>query len=649
MPHATAQPIDINHSRRTAEMCANNRPMQAATNMAGRVSSVASARRHSMPSLEVNGDMGRRSAHSSSRQSFGRDVTTVSSQRPEAPAAESGATEGQDFANHAATSLEQARDYLAGLVRNQDGNLSTRLDSLSHFDRGAIDNLARTVYALHQTVGDNAANDKFEKIGDALAAFLKSAGRQGATSEDQCVANNRNYRKLCECVRDLLKMDGVAVAMFDKALDRGDRAADRVLAARLGGQADGSVRSNGMLNRHGGDAQLRMAEKATAFALNARHATNLVDMAGTALKLLDRSDQLLNSVSLARPAASNGPRSADGAGALPHGQPMPSTPPQQAAPIVINNNNHNNVNLDGLRDLVDNFSKMVGALLKRLDSSGTPPGLSGAASTSEARESDSEKVQINDDKRGERAAHQTAKRGVSSDTPVREFDGNFNSPGPNSLVEGAGAGSAVDHSDAAAQRAQPREFESAGIREGGETDADDVGRPPQDQPATGSWHRNSDGKWERFGDDTVVRLTEGFSRIDPFSSRGMAPGRGTSTVVAEKTRSEAVSDGSGPLSAERRVNNTGRLSSPSTSRESNELRQQIIADSRVSRGERTVGTRRPSADASSTVRDAAKAVIQSGMSTSKKIQTVAPPAKIVTTDGASRNSWSDSIAKDRAR
>ncbi|WP_143135924.1 hypothetical protein [Burkholderia ubonensis] len=619
--------------------------MQAATNMAGRVSSVASARRHSMPSLEVNGDMGRRSAHSSSRQSFGRDVTTVSSQRPEAPAAESGATEGQDFANHAATSLEQARDYLAGLVRNQDGNLSTRLDSLSHFDRGAIDNLARTVYALHQTVDDNAANDKFEKIGDALAAFLKSAGRQGATSEDQCVANNRNYRKLCECVRDLLKMDGVAVAMFDKALDRGDRAADSVLAARLGGQADGSVRSNGMLNRHGGDAQRRMAEKATAFALKARHATNLVDMAGTALKLLDRSDQLLNSVSLARPAASNGPRSADGAGVSPHGEPVSNTPPQQAAPIVINNNNHNNINLDGLKDLVDNFSKMVGALLDRLDSSGTPSGRSAAASTSEARESDSEKVQINDDKRGERAAHQMGKRGVSADTRARESDGHLNSPDPNSLVGGASAGSAVDHSDAAAQRAeQIGGGEPAGIQEGGETDADHVDRSPQGQPATGPWYKISEGKWKRSVDDTVVRLTEGFSRIDPFSSRGRTSGRGTPKVVAENTPSEAVSDGTRPVSAERRVNNTGRLSFPSTSRESDELRQKIIADSSVPRGERTVGTRRPSADAY-----AAKSVIQSGTSTSKEFQPVASPARIVTTDGASRNSWSDLVAKDRAR
>lgn len=295
------------------------------------VARVASARRHTMPEIGARRGVDGDRAAPAPRESFRRRLETVSSRAPTPPEADSraanarttgaadgaGATGAAAGPSHGATSLDAARAYLAELAGDRGGALTTLVAQLNGHDRRALDHLALTVHALHLSVDDASHTKTFAGIGDALASFLAAAARAnakpGSTPRDLCVEGNKGYRKLCECVGALLRSDGIANALFGRARERGDAAADTLVSERLGGRMDGHVRTNGMVNRHGGDAQRRMADAAQRFALGARHATNLVDMVGTALELLGRTDQLLNDVSLKRPAAEpGGPRAPGG-------------------------------------------------------------------------------------------------------------------------------------------------------------------------------------------------------------------------------------------------------------------------------------------------------------------------------------------------
>ncbi|MBF3936950.1 type 3 secretion system effector BapA, partial [Burkholderia pseudomallei] len=303
------------------------------------VARVASARRHTMPEIGARRGVDGDRAAPAPRESFRRRLETVSSRAPTPPpeadsraanarttgaADGAGATGAAAGPSHGATSLDAARAYLAELAGDRGGALTTLVAQLNGHDRRALDHLALTVHALHLSVDDASHAKTFAGIGDALASFLAAAARAnakpGSTPRDLCVEGNKGYRKLCECVGALLRSDGIANALFGRARERGDAAADTLVSERLGGRMDGHVRTNGMVNRHGGDAQRRMADAAQRFALGARHATNLVDMVGSALELLGRTDQLLNDVSLKRPAAEpGGPRAPGGGPAAPAG------------------------------------------------------------------------------------------------------------------------------------------------------------------------------------------------------------------------------------------------------------------------------------------------------------------------------------------
>lgn len=268
------------------------------------VARVASARRHTMPEIGARRGVDGDRAAPAPRESFRRRLETVSSRAPTPPEADSraanarttgaadgaGATGAAAGPSHGATSLDAARAYLAELAGDRGGALTTLVAQLNGHDRRALDHLALTVHALHLSVDDASHAKTFAGIGDALASFLAAAARAnakpGSTPRDLCVEGNKGYRKLCECVGALLRSDGIANALFGRARERGDAAADTLVSERLGGRMDGHVRTNGMVNRHGGDAQRRMADAAQRFALGARHATNLVDMVGTALELL---------------------------------------------------------------------------------------------------------------------------------------------------------------------------------------------------------------------------------------------------------------------------------------------------------------------------------------------------------------------------
>ncbi|KVN16189.1 MULTISPECIES: hypothetical protein [unclassified Burkholderia] len=466
------------------------------------VARVASARRHTLPVIGTRRGVENDRSASALRESFRQRLDTVSScamQPPEDDPRATAATAGQP---HGATSLEQARAYLGELAGERRGALTTLVAQLGGHDRRALDHLAMTVHALHLTVDDASHATTFAGIGDALASFLAAAARAGArngsASRDLCVEGNKDYRKLCERVGALLRADGVASAMFGRARERGDAAAGALVSERLGGRMDGHVRTNGMVNRHGGDAQLRMADAAQRFALGARHATNLVDMVGTALDLLGRTDQLLNDVALKRPGADPG-ADPGGAPTAPHGGPAPDATPQSVAPVVVNNHNENNVNvnLDGLEKLVGDLGRMIGALLTRMDASDPPRAQRPA-----------------DDANGPARARATVVK-----APVPFARASNGAPGSPPADARGDAPAPVASAPSVDRRMPPPATVDRGVG--------------ADAPPTGAWRRGDDGKWRMDRADPVVRTTEGATRIDPFSRVGtrVTPGAGAAGAL----------------------------------------------------------------------------------------------------------------------
>ncbi|WP_323117709.1 hypothetical protein [Burkholderia alba] len=472
--------------------------------LAADVARVTSARRHSMPNLGGAGDAQAGRAGRAPAQSFRQRLAAVSSRNPR----ESPASAERDAAPHGATSLEQARAHLNALAADHGGALSAFVAQLNDHDRRALDHLALTVHALHLTVDDARAPDAFASIGKALASFLTAAARPGVRLRDLCVEGNKSYRTLCECVAALLRDDGVADAMFGHARERGDAAAADLVSARLGGRMDGEVRVNGMVNRHGGDAQLRMAAVAQRFALGARHATNLVDMAGTTLDLLGRTDQLLNGV--ARRMAPPEP----GCPRPPGGEPASPNATGPVSPVVVNNYNTVNVNLDGLERLVGDLGRMMDALLTRMESSRAPeaarpaegagPGVAGSS--------------------GATRAHSTHRR--FGDAPTSSFaetraDGRIEAPADPRVTS----------------RADPPASSTRHVAGGVSTSRLPAGGNGigVDGARNGAWRPAVDGGWRMGQHDPIVRTTEGATRLDPFSRVGPR--------VAGASRADAVGRG----------------------------------------------------------------------------------------------------------
>lgn len=507
------------------------------------VARVASARRHTMPEIGARRGVDGDRAAPAPRESFRQRLETVSSRAPTPPEADSraanarttgaadgaGATGAAAGPSHGATSLDAARAYLAELAGDRGGALTTLVAQLNGHDRRALDHLALTVHALHLSVDDASHAKTFAGIGDALASFLAAAARAnakpGSTPRDLCVEGNKGYRKLCECVGALLRSDGIANALFGRARERGDAAADTLVSERLGGRMDGHVRTNGMVNRHGGDAQRRMADAAQRFALGARHATNLVDMVGTALELLGRTDQLLNDVSLKRPAAEpGGPRASGGGPAAPAG-PASGAAQQPAAPVVVNNHNENNVNvnLDGLERLVGDLGKMMGALLERMgayDPSHTRPAAPDANGPAPVRTGGHTTVV-----KSPVSVARTSNNGAPGSPAADGTRGD--APMPPAL-------SATPTTPAMSPAGGPSMDERTPATNTLERGAGNGGASP-----TGAWRRGDDGGWRMARGNPVVRTTEGATRIDPFSRVGA---RAASGVGAARAWRDAAAD-----------------------------------------------------------------------------------------------------------
>lgn len=503
------------------------------------VARVASARRHTMPEIGARRGVDGDHAAPAPRESFRRRLETVSSRAPTPPEADSraanarttgaadgaGATGAAAGPSHGATSLDAARAYLAELAGDRGGALTTLVAQLNGHDRRALDHLALTVHALHLSVDDASHAKTFAGIGDALASFLATAARAnakpGSTPRDLCVEGNKGYRKLCECVGALLRSDGIANALFGRARERGDAAADTLVSERLGGRMDGHVRTNGMVNRHGGDAQRRMADAAQRFALGARHATNLVDMVGTALELLGRTDQLLNDVSLKRPAAEpGGPRAPGGGPAAPAG-PASGAAQQPAAPVVVNNHNENNVNvnLDGLERLVGDLGKMMGALLERMgayDPSHTRPAAPDANGPAPVRTGGHTTVV-----KSPVSVARTSNNGAPGSPAADGTRGE--APMPPALS----ATPTTPTTPAMSPAGGPSMDERTPATNTLERGAGNGGASP-----TGAWRRGDDGGWRMARGNPVVRTTEGATRIDPFSRVGARAASGAGAARA---------------------------------------------------------------------------------------------------------------------
>lgn len=204
------------------------------------VARVASARRHTMPEIGARRGVDGDRAAPAPRESFRRRLETVSSRVPTPPEADSRAANARTTGaaagpSHGATSLDAARAYLAELAGDRGGALTTLVAQLNGHDRRALDHLALTVHALHLSVDDASHAKTFAGIGDALASFLAAAARAdakpGSTPRDLCVEGNKGYRKLCECVGALLRSDGIANALFGRARERGDAAADTLVSS----------------------------------------------------------------------------------------------------------------------------------------------------------------------------------------------------------------------------------------------------------------------------------------------------------------------------------------------------------------------------------------------------------------------------------
>ncbi|KGC96305.1 hypothetical protein DP62_5949 [Burkholderia pseudomallei] len=503
------------------------------------VARVASARRHTMPDIGDRRRVDDDYDASAPRQSFRQRLDSVSSRAMQSPEDGPRAVDSAAGQPHGAMSLEQAHTYLKELAGNCRGVLTTLVARLNGNDRQALDHLALTVHALHLTIDDASHAKAFAGIGEALATFLAAAqsdAKSGSISRDLCVESNKHYRKLCERVGALLRSDGIADPMFGRARERGDAAADTLVSERLGGRMDGHVRTNGMVNQHGGDAQRRTVATAQRFALRARYATNLVDMAGTALKLLGRTDQLLNDVSLKRPAADpDGPHAPGGGPAAPAG-PASGAAPQPAAPVVVNVN----VNLDGLEKLVGDLGRMMGALLTRMDgfdpsrsqrptddADGPVRDRTGGHSTvvkspvSFTQTSNITLASPSADARVELDGDRPGSRHAGSSTVLH--NGPLQTGSPRAPVDGA-------RHDAQASAASEPSFDrrtplSATVERGVGADA----------PPTGAWRRDDDGKWRMNRAAPVVRATEGATRIDPFSRTGAhaTPGTGVTGAAGE--------------------------------------------------------------------------------------------------------------------
>ncbi|AJX34329.1 hypothetical protein [Burkholderia oklahomensis] len=544
------------------------------------VTRVSSARRHSMPDIGARRVGAADGDASALRESFHRQLDTVSS-RPQQPPAgeprEAGVPTGE---SHGATSLEQARAYLGELAGDRRGALTTLVARLNGHDQRALDHLALTVHALHLTADDARHADAFAGIGDALASFFAAAARSGGKSapmsRDLCIEDNKHYRKLCERVGSLLRADGIADAMFGRARERGDAAADVLVSERLGGRMDGSVRTNGMLNQHSGRAQLSMADNAMKFALGARHATNLVDMAGTALALLGRTDQLLNDVSLKQPATDpGGPRAPRGEPAAPQGGPEPGAAPQPAAPVVVNNHNENNVNvnLDGLEKLVSDLGRTIGALLTRMD--GFDPSRA-------QRPADD----ANGPVRERTGGHSTVVKSPVSFAQTSNVTSGSPSPDVRVELDGdrpgnrqAGSPTVLQNGllQTGSQTGSPRApvdgaRHDAPASAASEPSADRRTPPPAtvergvgaDAPPTGAWRYNdNDKKWQMDRADPIVRTTEGATRIDPFSRAGAraTPGAGDTRAprdAGQRSVTDGASDSAGGDAALRSTEGFGR-------------------------------------------------------------------------------------------
>ncbi|WP_156432459.1 hypothetical protein [Burkholderia sp. MSMB1498] len=362
-------------------------------------------------------------------------------------------------------SLKKAHAYLSELVGNQGSKMTTLVAQLNGHDRRALDHLALTVHSLHLAVGDDAFSDNFTEIGKALASFLKAAAQSGSMSQDRCIEGNKKYRELCECIATLVMKDGVTDEVFKGALMGSDDWAKNSVSNALGGQMEGGVR-DGIVNRHGGDRQLGMADVAQRFARYAGHVTNLVYMVGTTLKQIGRTDQLLNSVTQKQPVPAPAPddsRAPGGDPAASNGGPVPGAMPQQTAPMVVNN------------------------------------------------------IDVNVDVRSNDAQPRSGTRSSAEDASTAQ------SPATSS-AEASKASSNSASGDANVTR--QRDPRNATSRSSDESRAErPMPRPAQDrgegtEAPTGAWSRDENGKWRMARENPIARTTEGAMRIDPFSGVG---------------------------------------------------------------------------------------------------------------------------------
>jgi hypothetical protein len=269
-----------------------------------------------------------------------------------------------------ASMLEDAHACLKDLMADRSEELTTLHGSLDADDQRALDDLARVVYALRQAIEVG----QFEKaLRAALAALVESAKGVPAKAGHRHLSGNIHYQKFGEFLKNCMKADGVVDIVFDRAKERGDAAAEHLVSASLGGQLQGDLRQDGIVNRHAGDAQLRLARNNFRNALCSPSPANVVFMIGSGLKLLAMTDELLNRIS---PPPTMQPESGDwpdGAGTVPMSPgPDVSRTPDASFASEADQAEQGSGDLtigdaDGLFDAIDQPISALQESLERLD------------------------------------------------------------------------------------------------------------------------------------------------------------------------------------------------------------------------------------------------------------------------------------------
>lgn len=342
MPLTNASLLSFNSVSllRAAQTNNANQPPTGGRTFAENVSGVASARCRSLPEIDSPNVRlaGRHDVDRSvSIPAFRDEIAGVSMPEADASVAALQPAATQPAVWHEESTLEEAHACLKRMMPDRVDDLTMLLEALAMPDLIAIEDLARTVHALHLAAGPGQFDKAFRDIGKVLATLVKSAkAAKGGLSQvcNREMTRNKHYEKLCEIVVGCVRTAGMADAMFRIAKARAEAAAADRVSASVGGRLEGNVRELGIVNPHAGGRQLWRARHAFASALRSPYPVNAIHMAATGLGELSMTDQLLNRLGSAvqRPESDKPPDETDTAATTP--SPRPDTPQSEAASVV---------------------------------------------------------------------------------------------------------------------------------------------------------------------------------------------------------------------------------------------------------------------------------------------------------------------------